>query len=383
MRRAALSDSESESVIDSANDSNSGLENNSRTGILLGLASALLFALSTPVAKVLLQSTSPLMLAALFYCGSGLGLALVAAWRRYAGAAETLDVNEPSINRSELPWLIPAIICGGILAPISMMKGLSLEGAAASSMLLNLEGVFTAALAWVVFKENVDRRVFTGMVCILLGGGLLSVGKQFSLEQLDFAPGSLAIVLACLLWAADNNFCRKVSTSDSVLVAMSKGLIAGGVNLAIAFSCGEHLPKLPVAAAALTVGFLSYGLSLVCYLTAQRFLGTARTGAYFASAPFIAAVLAIVILHEPMSQSLAAAAVLMITGLYLHLTEHHSHDHQHEEVEHSHMHVHDLHHQHEHEDGQDVHEPHTHKHKHERMVHSHEHYPDSHHEHTH
>ncbi|MBS1996423.1 MAG: DMT family transporter [Cyanobacteria bacterium SZAS LIN-2] len=350
-----------------------------KTGVFYGLAAALLFALSTPLAKVLLDAMPPLMLAALLYSGSGLGLALMALFRGMTAR----PTPERSVAVSELKWLSPAIICGGILAPIAMMQGLALGGAAASSMLLNLEGVFTALIAWIAFKENVDRRVFCGMVSILLGGFVLTFR---GLDHAALAPGSLLIVLACLLWALDNNFCRKVCTSDSVLVAMAKGLIAGGVNLGIALACGQQLPPLLPAALALGLGFLSYGLSLVSYLTAQRYLGTARTGAYFASAPFIAALLAMVFLHEPLTLALSAASLLMALGIWLHLTERHSHTHVHEAIEHTHLHYHDDHHQHGHEtediaDGSA--EAHTHWHRHERMEHAHGHYPDSHHEHTH
>ena len=352
----------------------------SRLGIVYGLGAALLFAAATPLAKTLLITTPPLMLAALFYCGSGLGLFLIALWCKLVGAScAPFDL----IEKSEVGWLLVAILAGGILAPAAMMRGLQLNGAASSSMLLNLEGVFTAAVAWIVFRENVDRRIFAGMVAILLGGLVLSVTGSITPSP---SPGSLLIVLACLLWAADNNLCRKVATSGSVPVAMTKGLVAGCVNLAIAFSMGLPAPSPLVTVQALVIGFLCYGVSLVCYLTAQRKLGTARTGAYFAIAPFMGAFLSLVFLHEPVNSNLALAGALMSVGLWLHLTESHSHVHVHEAIEHAHLHSHDEgdpHHQHTHEVGVDVSKPHTHVHKHDRMVHEHAHYPDSHHNHIH
>jgi drug/metabolite transporter (DMT)-like permease len=366
----------------------------SKIGVGYGLAAALLFAVSTPLAKTLLASTAPVMLAALFYCGSGLGLFALALWR---GVTRPAKVSDYSIKKSEIGWLCPAILFGGILAPIAMMQGLSLTGAAPGSMLLNLEGVFTAAIAWLAFKENVDRRIFVGMVCILMGGCFLSfnsLGNAGGLGEaggignvnLPFSSGSLLIVLACIFWALDNNLCKKVSTSDSVLVAMVKGLVAGGVNLAIAFGCHIPIPPVVLCVEAMVIGFLSYGLSLVSYLTAQRYLGTARTGAYFASAPFVGAILALIFLHEPISTNLTVASALMLIGLWLHVTETHSHEHVHEDIEHSHEHAHDLsdlHHQHDHEPGVATTKPHTHAHKHERLLHGHLHYPDSHHHHQH
>jgi len=351
-------------------------------GVVYGLLAAFLFAASTPLAKTLLGAVPPLMLAALLYCGSGLGLFLLAIARRLSYPSQA---PEHFIKRSELVWLGLALLCGGILAPVAMMQGLSLSQASSSSMLLNLEGVFTAALAWIAFKENVDRRIFLGMAFILAGGCILSFTPALTLASTStFSPGSLFIVLACLFWALDNNFCRKVESSDSVLVAMTKGLGAGGINLLLAFYCGQHLPPTALCVQALTLGFLSYGLSLVCYLTAQRYLGTARTGAYFASAPFIGAILAIVFLHESLNINLTLASALMLTGLWLHLTENHSHYHVHEEMEHSHSHTHDQHHDHVHKDADfDPSEPHVHLHKHKYLVHSHRHFPDSHHHHNH
>jgi drug/metabolite transporter (DMT)-like permease len=358
-----------------------------KAGVVYGLAAALLFAIATPIAKILLAQVSPLMLAALFYCGSGSGLLAVAIWRR---VTRPQSAAHHLIEKSEIKWLVPAIVFGGILAPVAMMQGLSFSGAASGSMLLNLEGVFTAALAWVAFKENVDRRIFIGMVAILLGGCLLSFGGSGDLllsnSNFSLSSGSLFIIMACFLWALDNNFCKKVETSDSVLVAMVKGLTAGTVNLAIALSYHVPMPQPALCFEVLVLGFLSYGLSLVCYLTAQRHLGTARTGAYFASAPFIGAILSLAFLHEQLTTGFALASILMLVGLWLHLSERHSHSHIHEAIEHSHEHMHDPadpHHRHEHEEGVDASKPHTHVHKHERLVHGHLHYPDSHHHHEH
>jgi drug/metabolite transporter (DMT)-like permease len=193
--------------------------------------------------------------------------------------------------------------------------------------------------------------------------------------------GAMFIVAACIAWGIDNNLTRKLSTADPVVIAMSKGLAAGSVNVALALARGEALPSSLIMSAAGTIGFLSIGVSLVLFVLALRHLGAARTGAYFALAPFMGAVVAIGLLHEPVTLKLAVAAALMGLGLWLHLTERHEHEHLHELLEHEHAHVHDEHHQHAHDET--VIEPHSHWHRHEPIRHKHPHYPDIHHRHSH
>src|SRR5204862_2448976 len=235
--------------------------------------------------------------------------------------------------------------------------------------------VFTAAMAWIVFGENVDRRVFIGMRAIVAGGAVLSW------EQLPKASGALGPLLvagACLAWALDNNLTRRVSGGDAVVIAALKGLIAGAVNLGLALALGAYLPAPGAMALAGLVGLLGYGISLVLFIMALRDLGTARAGAYFSVAPFYGAAIALWLLGETASPALWAAAALMAIGIWLHLTERHEHDHLHEPMTHAHEHVHDAHHRHEHGAGWDGREPHTHSHAHGRLRHRHPHYPDLH-----
>ena len=193
---------------------------------------------------------------------------------------------------------------------------------------------------------------------------------------------------ACLCWGIDNNLTRRLSAADPVQLAMLKGVVAGALNVTLAALRGSVLPAPELLCLAALVGFLGYGLSLALYVLALRHLGTARTGAYFSLAPFVGAVLAVVVLHEPVSAILVAAGALMGIGLWLHLSERHEHDHLHDTMEHEHRHRHDEHHRHDHppgvtpsnlEDG----EPHTHRHVHARMWHRHPHFPDLHHRHGH
>lgn len=343
------------------------------SGAGAALLAAALFGAGTPLAKLLLAQTGPWLLAALLYLGSGLGLAAV---RRLRGAPSV------TLPPGEKRWLAGAVLAGGVMGPVLLMFGLSGMTASSASLLLNAEGVFTALLAWFAFKENFDRRIALGMAAIVAGGLVLSWPGKVGL--LHWWP-ALCVAGACLAWALDNNLTRKVSLSDASYLAMVKGLVAGATNLVLALALGATWPGLPVAGAAALLGFASYGASLALFVVALRSLGTARTGAYFSVAPFFGAVLAIVLLGDPVSAQLLIAGALMAVGVGLHLTERHEHAHAHEPLEHSHTHVHggDEHHAHRHEPPVAPGTRHAHGHLHEPLVHSHPHYPDAHHRHGH
>lgn len=343
----------------------------SHHGVLAALGAAALFGAGTPVAKLLLAHASPWLLAGLLYLGSGTGLWL---WRLLSRAPAV------RLHRSELGWLAGAVVSGGMLGPLLLMTGLAGMAAADASLLLNAEGVFTALLAWFVFKENFDRRIALGMIAIVAGAAILSWPGKAGVGALW---PSLAVLGACLAWAVDNNLTRKVSVADASFIAMVKGLVAGATNLALAVATGAAWPPATVVAGAALLGLLSYGTSLVLFVIALRHLGTARTGAYFSVAPFFGAVLAIGLLREPLTLQLVLAGILMAVGVWLHLTERHSHRHVHEALEHSHAHDHDAHHQHVHADGSPATSRHTHWHRHEPLAHSHAHFPDIHHQHPH
>jgi drug/metabolite transporter (DMT)-like permease len=342
------------------------------------LLAAALFGVSTPFAKLLVRHTQPQLLAGLLYLGSGLGLLVVALERRRKDRR-----TEAPLTTSDLPWLAGAIAAGGVTGPLLLVTGLLRTPASAASLLLNLEGVFTALIAWTVFPEHFDRRIALGMLVIVAGGVVLSWEGRLAWGG---ALGPLLVAGACLSWAIDNNLTQKVSGGDPVQIAMLKGLVAGAVNTGIALALGARLPATPRLAGALVLGFLSYGVSLVLFVLALRQLGTARTGAYFSTAPFVGAVASLLVFRERPSVALVAAATLMGVGVWLHVTERHEHLHQHDPMDHTHAHVHDEHHQH-------VHRPldppvtdpvpHSHPHHHTQLAHSHPHYPDLHHRHGH
>jgi drug/metabolite transporter (DMT)-like permease len=334
----------------------------------------LLFGLSTPLAKLLLTGVSPVLLAGLLYLGSGIGLTALRWVRRLRGA------QGPPLVAADIPWLAGAVLFGGVAGPVLLMMGLRTTPASATALLLNLESVFTALLAWFVFRENFDRRIALGMGFILGGGAVLSWRGSTGLA---LPAGALAVAAACLCWAIDNNLTQRVSAADPMLVASVKGLVAGLVNTTLGLLLRPTLPSGGAFALAMLVGLIGYGLSLALFVVALRHLGTARTGAYFSLAPFMGAGFAILIVSEPITPGLLVAGALMTAGTWLHLSERHEHEHSHEPVEHNHSHVHDEHHRHEHEAGAETVGPHAHWHVHDTLVHKHPHYPEIHHRHTH
>lgn len=349
-----------------------------RTAVFYALLSAVLFGVSTPAAKVLLGSTHPAVLAGLLYCGAGIGAAVLRRGLRTLTPGD--HAREAGLTRRDLPWLAGAIAAGGLVGPLLLMVGLVRTEAATASLLLTLEGVATALMAWFVFHENFDRRIAIGMACLVAGAAVLSWSGKPTLTGL---LGPLAIVGACTAWGLDNNLTRKVSLADPLQIVELKGLIAGPVNVLLGLSAGGALPGAAAIAAAGIVGLLGYGASLALFVLALRHLGTARTGAYFSTAPFFGAAVAVALLGEPVTVQLVLAALLMAAGVWLHVTEHHEHPHVHPVLAHDHAHTHDEHHQHRHGPGDPRGEPHTHWHEHELLEHSHKHVPDAHHQHTH
>jgi drug/metabolite transporter (DMT)-like permease len=342
------------------------------------LAAALLFGISTPLAKLLVGTMPALLLAGLLYLGSGLGLGSLIVGRAFARRADP-DAAALRIPAAEVPWLAGAIAFGGVFGPALLMAGLSRTSAASAALLLNLEGVLTAVLAWLAFKENTDRQIVLGMVAIVAGGALLA----WQPGGATWSAGAVLIAGACFCWAIDNNLTRKVSTNDAMLVACLKGSLAGACNTALALAAGAGLPSWPAIGLSLLVGFVGYGLSLTLFVVALRTLGTARTGAHFSVAPFFGVALSLAIWPDVPGPVFWIAAALMGLGVWLHVRERHEHMHTHEPLVHSHSHRHDEHHQHLHEFPWNGEEPHAHPHRHEVLTHKHPHYPDIHHRHLH
>jgi drug/metabolite transporter (DMT)-like permease len=353
------------------------------TGILQALAAAALFGINAPLSKLLLAPSAlgqvaPIPMAALLYLGSGVGALILLALQRSEIAAE----SEARLQRADAPWLIGALLAGGVAAPIVLMFSLRITPGATASLLLNFEGVATTLLAALAFGESIGSRVWGAVGLITGASAILSweAGGAFGVSV-----GALGVLAACVLWGIDNNFTRNISAKNPLTIVTVKGLGAGLFSLILALIVGQPLPNIGAALGAMALGSVSYGLSITLFIRALRDLGTARTSALFSSAPFIGSLISFVILREPVSPQFLLALPLMLTGTLLLVTERHAHRHQHRFMLHEHRHRHDDEH-HDHEHAPDEIPPsgwHSHPHEHRPQTHTHPHAPDLHHRHTH
>lgn len=347
------------------------------SGVTLALISALLFGASTPLAKYLLIDTEPLLLAGLLYLGSGIGIGIILIVKIILIKPNAIE----GINYRDLKWLFLTTLLGGIIGPVLLMKGLSLTSASTASLLLNLESLFTALIAWLVLKEHTSFNLVLGMIFILAGSIILASSSHFSGHNV---LGMILVTVACLAWGIDNNITRQISSSNPYIIVCFKSLVAGVTNTVLGlYLTKKSIVSMPMIVTTFSLGFISYGVSLVCFVLALRNIGTARTSAYFSSAPFIGAILSVVFLSEPFTFQLLVASIFMAIGVWIHLAERHEHEHTHEALIHEHLHIHDEHHQHEHPPFDPLGKPHSHLHRHEPIKHKHPHYPDIHHRHKH
>ena len=339
---------------------------------------AVLFGASAPLSKILLGSIDPLPLAAFLYIGSGLGSWIVFILRK--GFKQDL-AEEARLTRPDFPWLLGAILAGGVAAPIMLLLGLDRTPASTTSLFLNFETVATALVAAMIFKEAVGRRILWAVILITLASILLT----WNGGEWGISFGAIAIISACFLWGLDNNLTRHISGKDPSMIVGIKGIGAGLFSLILALIVEAPMPSIGLVAAGMIVGAICYGVSIQLFILALRGLGSARTGTLFGIAPFVGAVLSLIFLGEIPQPLFWAAVLVMIIGAWLMLSEDHAHQHHHEPLDHAHAHLHpDEHHRHEHQDLQTAYsERHTHLHRHAPVKHVHPHAPDLHHRHVH
>jgi len=341
------------------------------------LLAALLFGASAPLAKIMLGQVEPIPLAACLYLGSGLGAS--ALWAAQYFRNNRLS-TEARLTRPDLPWLLGAILSGGVAAPIILLVSLQQTPAATASLLLNFESVATTLIAALIFKESIGRRIGWAVGIITLASLLLSWEPA---KAGGLSAGALGIVSACCLWGLDNNFTRNISAKNPLAIVAIKGLGAGAFSLLLTFSLGQHFPPLAAALSAMLLGSVSYGFSIQLFILALRDLGAARSSALFGIAPFAGALLSMVIFRELPQTFFYFAVPVMLTGTWLMLSERHGHHHVHPLVEHNHRHYHeDEHHQHKNPANVPLVKGwHTHPHEHTPLDHEHSHTPDLHHRH--
>jgi drug/metabolite transporter (DMT)-like permease len=343
-----------------------------RTGYAIGLIAAVLFGVSAPAAKGLLEHVGPQMLAGLLYLGAFIAVAPIA----WFGSNRA----EAPLRRSDWPALAAIVVAGGIVAPVLLLLGLERVSGIAGSLLLNLEGPFTLIVGVFALREYLGGRSWLGAATVFGASAVLTV--QGSSEGSDVV-GLVLVGAACLGWAIDNNVTQRLSIRDPFQIVAVKTGVAAAVNVGLAAARGESIRGVAVVFGALLLGAMAYGVSIVLDAYALRMLGAAREAAVFATAPFAGAVLAVPLLGESWGALEVAGAALMAIGVVLLVGDEHAHRHAHAAMEHEHRHVHDEHHDHEHEPGVDVAEPHSHRHRHEPLVHTHPHVSDVHHRHEH
>jgi drug/metabolite transporter (DMT)-like permease len=338
--------------------------------------SAALFGISPPLAKLLVKNIPPIVLAGLLYLGAFMGLSIYSVIR---GIVSTETTRSTNLERSDFPWLFGAILSGGVIAPICLMFGLNEISGFTASLLSNLEGVFTAIIAVIFFREHTGKRLWLALLCMTVAGVFLTWDSSQGKFNLS---GPMLVALSMICWGIDNNLTRNISTRNPIQIALIKGFVSGSISVSLAYTLGMDIKWDLSLLYALLLGSFSYGISLVFFIKALEGLGSFRTGIFFSLAPFIGAVTSLILLQEWIGWVMLPAIILTIAGVWLISTEDHLHPHVHEEEVHTHSHHHrDIHHNHNHAGR--VREPHVHEHIHPRENHVHPHWPDTHHRHEH
>lgn len=348
------------------------------TSVVQAIAAAVLFGSSAPIAKLLLGQIEPIPLAAFLYLGSGLGLLLYRSLR----TADKSSSIEARLTKGDLPWLVGALLAGGVAAPIVLLFGLRSTPASTASLLLNFEGTATTVIAALVFREAIGRQVWWAVVFITSASILLSLNPG---GEWGISLGAAGVIGACILWGLDNNFTRNISAKDPLEIVTIKGIGAGSFSLLLALALHSSFPGAAAMLGAMVLGCFCYGLSIVLFILAMRGLGAARTSAFFGAAPFVGSLLSIILFRESPGILFITSLLVMVLGTVLLLIEKHEHGHLHNSLEHEHRHRHeDEHHNHRHEGEENLaSEFHSHVHTHEMYEHSHPHTPDLHHRHGH
>ena len=344
------------------------------------VTSAVLFGLSAPLSKLLIRDIAPVAMAGLLYAGAYLGLTFYTLGKRWVAPGRNGSAAAVMpLQKKDLKWLAGSILTGGIGGPICLLLGLARISGTSASLLLNLEGVATALIAVLVFRENAGRRVWGALGLMTCAGVFLSWDPGQGRFEI---AGSLLVLAAMVCWGFDNNFTRNIADRNPILIARIKGLVSGSVSLGLAVILGMRIPLDSTLLGGLILGAFSYGVSLVLYIRALALLGAFRAGAFFSIAPFIGALVSLAVLPEPARWILAPGAALMALGVFLLTGENHEHHHRHASLVHAHAHGHrDGHHSHDHEYVPAG--PHSHDHEHDEIDHVHGHWPDIHHRHEH
>lgn len=272
--------------------------------VVFAVLAAVFYAVSSPLSKILLEDVSPYLMAALLYLGAGIGMTAVRA------ASPSKRAEERPLTKVDSPYIFGMIVLD-IAAPILLMYGLLNSPASSVSLLNNFEIVATTLIALLVFGERVTPTTWVAIILITISTVILSTAGT---GEISFSHGSLAVILACVCWGLENNCTRRLSDSGALRIVVIKGIFSGLGALAIAVFMGMGSPSATEIMGALALGFVSYGMSLFFYITAQASLGAAKVSAYYAMAPFIGAFISLAVLGEVLTQAFVLALVFMAAG---------------------------------------------------------------------
>lgn len=272
--------------------------------VVFAVLAAVFYAVSSPLSKVLLEDVSPYLMAALLYLGAGIGMTAVRA------ASPSKRAEERPLTKVDSPYIFGMVVLD-IAAPILLMYGLLNSPASSVSLLNNFEIVATTLIALLVFGERVTPTTWVAIILITISTVILSTAGT---GEISFSHGSLAVILACVCWGLENNCTRRLSDSGALRIVVIKGIFSGLGALAIAVFMGMGSPSATEVMGALALGFVSYGMSLFFYITAQASLGAAKVSAYYAMAPFIGAFISLAVLGEVLTQAFVLALVFMAAG---------------------------------------------------------------------
>lgn len=280
--------------------------------ILFAILAAALYSINSPISKLLLKDVTPTMLASFLYLGAGIGLLITGIIMKLCKK----DIKETSLTKKDLPFTIGMILLD-IAAPIFLMMGLNYTTAANASLLNNFEIVATSIIALFIFKEYISKKLWLAIILVTTSSVILS----FEISSLSFSIGSIFVLLACICWGMENNCTRMLSSKNPMQIVVLKGVFSGLGSYIIALILGERIPDIIFIIIALSVGFVSYGLSIFFYIYAQRDLGAAKTSAYYAIAPFIGAFLSLIIFRQLPSITFIVALFIMAIGAYFASTD--------------------------------------------------------------
>ena len=275
---------------------------------IYAILAAALYAINVPLSKILLKNIDPTMMAAFLYLGAGLGLFI---WATVSKIGKRPSSSEP-LTKKELPYTISMVVLD-IVAPILLMFGIKYSSAANVSLINNFEIVATSVIALIIFKEIISKKLWAAIALVTVASIILSFEGKGSFE---FNIGSLFVFGACLCWGFENNCTKMLSSKSSTQIVIIKGVFSGLGSLIVAFTIGEGLPAILYVLCALLLGFVSYGLSIKFYIMAQKYLGAAKTSAYYAIAPFLGATFGMLFLGEKPAIQFYFALVIMLVSTY-------------------------------------------------------------------